>query len=88
MNNWINRLAIFAVVGAILSSAVLVGCGGGDDDADTAVNNTAPAMEGEGLITQTVKLWPRAILTNKIRKPARKSGLSCFCTGKCLYSSS
>jgi hypothetical protein len=40
MNNWIQRLAIFAVVGAILSSAVLVGCGGGDEE--PAANN-APA---------------------------------------------
>ena len=41
MNNWINRLAIFAVVGAILSSAVLVGCGSKSDDADTnATTNT------------------------------------------------
>ena len=44
MNNWINRLAIFAVVGAILSSAVLVGCGGNDAAEDTATNNAAPAM--------------------------------------------
>ena len=45
MNNWINRLAIFAVVGAILSSAVLVGCGGNSDEADTntAAANAAPA---------------------------------------------
>ena len=43
MNNWINRLAIFAVVGAILSSAVLVGCGGNAEE-DTATNNAAPAM--------------------------------------------
>lgn len=43
MNNWIQRLAIFAVVGAILSSAVLVGCGGGDNDDNTAAaNNAAP----------------------------------------------
>lgn len=41
MNNWINRIAIFAVVGAILSSAVLVGCGSKSDDADTnTVTNT------------------------------------------------
>ena len=41
MNNWINRIAIFAVVGAILSSAVLVGCGSKSDDADTnAATNT------------------------------------------------
>ena len=38
MNNWINRLAIFAVVGAILSSAVLVGCGGNNADEDTTGN--------------------------------------------------
>ncbi len=47
MNNWINRLAIFAVVGAILSSAVLVGCGGNAAEDDTAANSTAvnaPAM--------------------------------------------
>ena len=37
MNNWMSRIAIFAVLGAILSSAVLVGCGGnGGDDAGTA----------------------------------------------------
>ncbi len=43
MNNWINRLAIFAVVGAILSSAVLVGCGGNADETDTNAANTAMA---------------------------------------------
>jgi hypothetical protein len=41
MKNWMQRLAIFAVLGAILSSAVLVGCGGGGDSDDT--NNAAPA---------------------------------------------
>ena len=40
MNNWINRLAIFAVVGAILSSAVLVGCGKSDDEAAANTTNT------------------------------------------------
>jgi hypothetical protein len=34
-----KRFAIFAVLGAILSSAVLVGCGGGGDEA--ATDNTA-----------------------------------------------
>lgn len=48
MNNWINRLAIFAVVGAILSSAVLVGCGGSSDEDTNAVANVAkPAADGE-----------------------------------------
>jgi len=44
MKNWMQRLAVFAVLGAILSSAVLVGCGGGGDD-DSAANNAAPAAE-------------------------------------------
>lgn len=41
MNNWMSRIAIFAVLGAILSSAVLVGCGGngGDDSANAATNS-------------------------------------------------
>ncbi len=48
MNNWINRFAIFAVVGAILSSAVLVGCGGDNNDAaDNAVVAPKPAADGE-----------------------------------------
>ena len=51
MNNWINRLAIFAVVGAILSSAVLVGCGPKADDTAADVNaasaNAAPAPAAE-----------------------------------------
>lgn len=46
MNNWINRLAIFAVVGAILSSAVLVGCGGGEEEDTNAP--TAPAKDKMG----------------------------------------
>ena len=46
MNNWINRLAIFAVVGAVLSSAVLVGCGNNADDtaADTNATGNTTAM--------------------------------------------
>ncbi len=42
MNNWINRFAIFAVVGAILSSAVLVGCAG---DAEEEAPANGAAME-------------------------------------------
>ena len=48
MNNWINRLAIFAVVGAILSSAVLVGCGGDAAEDTNAVTNAAPAGGADG----------------------------------------
>ena len=42
MKNWISRLAVFAVIGAVLSSAVLVGCGGGGED-DAAANATGNA---------------------------------------------
>ncbi len=49
MTNWMQRLAVFAVLGAILSSAVLVGCGSKEED-DSAGNNAAsaaPKEEGE-----------------------------------------
>ena len=46
--NWMSRIAIFAVLGAILSSAVLVGCGGGDaDDSNAATTNTT-TKDAEG----------------------------------------
>lgn len=41
-NNWMQRLAIFAILGAVLSSAVLVGCGGGEED-DTATTTATKA---------------------------------------------
>ena len=47
MNNWINRLAIFAVVGAILSSAVLVGCGTPEEDETPANVATETETDGE-----------------------------------------
>ena len=50
MNNWMNRLAILAVVGAILSSALMVGCGNSADDDTTAANTAnvvAPAAGDE-----------------------------------------
>ena len=43
MNNWINRLALIAIVGAALSSAVLVGCGNSADTTDTNAAMNAPA---------------------------------------------
>ena len=46
MKNWTQRFAIFAVLGAILSSAMLVGCGGGEEDGGTT-NNAANAAVGE-----------------------------------------
>lgn len=48
MNNWINRLAIFAVVGAILSSAVLVGCGSpAEEDTNVAAPKDKAPADGE-----------------------------------------
>jgi len=49
MNNWMSRIAIFAVIGAILSSAVLVGCGSGDtgDSTNAATTNKAATTTTE-----------------------------------------
>ena len=39
-----NRFALLAILGAIISSAALVGCGNSDDGGDEgAANNAAPA---------------------------------------------
>jgi len=45
MNNWMSRIAIFAVLGAILSSAVLVGCGGNNADDSNAATTTNSAAK-------------------------------------------
>jgi hypothetical protein len=47
MKNWTQRLAIFAFLGAILSSAVLVGCGGGGDEDTANTTPTTAAAEAE-----------------------------------------
>ena len=49
MKNWTQRFAIFAVLGAILSSAMLVGCGGGDDaeTTNTTTNTTTTTEKDE-----------------------------------------
>jgi hypothetical protein len=47
MKNWTQRLAIFAFLGAILSSAVLVGCGGGDEGDGAATNNATTSTEAD-----------------------------------------
>ncbi len=44
--NWMSRITIFAILGAILSSAVLVGCGGGDAEETTATNTSAMNTAG------------------------------------------
>ena len=43
MKNWMQRLTLFAAVGAILSSAVLVGCGGGDEEVPAGNTGNTPA---------------------------------------------
>lgn len=40
MKNLFGRFAIMAVVGTLLCSAFVVGCGGGDDDATNTSNTT------------------------------------------------
>jgi hypothetical protein len=47
MKNWTQRLAIFAFLGAILSSAVLVGCGGGGDEDSANTTPTTAASDSE-----------------------------------------
>jgi hypothetical protein len=44
MQKWMNRFALLAVLGGLLASALVVGCGGNNDDENTAApGNTAPA---------------------------------------------
>lgn len=47
MKNWMQRFTLFAVVGAILSSAVLVGCGGGDAEEGNTTTTTTNKTETE-----------------------------------------
>jgi hypothetical protein len=35
MKNWMNRFAILTVLGAVLGSALVMGCGGGDTETTT-----------------------------------------------------
>lgn len=46
MKNFNKRFVIFAVLGAILSSALLVGCGNSSDDSGTA-NATPTKAESD-----------------------------------------
>lgn len=45
MKNWTSRFAVLMVAGAIMCSALMVGCGGNSEEegATNAVNNAAPA---------------------------------------------
>ncbi len=48
MKNWTQRFAILAVLGAIISSSMLVGCGGpAEDDAAPNAANAAPKDDAE-----------------------------------------
>ena len=40
MSNWFGRFAILTVVGALLCSALVVGCGGGGDEGGGDAENT------------------------------------------------
>jgi hypothetical protein len=41
MSNWLGRFAILTVLGALLCSALVVGCGGGGDADDAASDTNA-----------------------------------------------
>jgi hypothetical protein len=45
MQKWMNRFALLAVVGSLLASALVVGCGGDDaaEEGTPATNNTTTA---------------------------------------------
>jgi hypothetical protein len=43
-----NRFALLAILGAVLGSALIMGCGGGDTGDDAATNNTANAAGDAG----------------------------------------
>ncbi len=43
MKNWTSRFVVLMVAGAIMCSALMVGCGGGNSDG-TATSGSAPAV--------------------------------------------
>jgi hypothetical protein len=45
MKNWTSRFAVLMVAGAIMCSAMIVGCGGGDDEDTTNTTNTTTTTE-------------------------------------------
>jgi hypothetical protein len=45
MQKWMNRFALLAVLGGLLASALVVGCGGGDED-ETPVQGGNTAANG------------------------------------------
>ena len=47
MNNLTKRFAIFLVLGALLSSALLVGCGSKSEDESTTTNTATPKKDAE-----------------------------------------
>jgi hypothetical protein len=47
MKKSISRFALMAILGSILSSAFMVGCGGGGDD-ESAPANTAKKTDADG----------------------------------------
>ena len=43
MTNWMNRFALLAAIVGIMGSALVMGCGGGDEDDAAPANNAANA---------------------------------------------
>ncbi len=39
MKKWMSRFALLAVVGSLLASALVVGCGGGEEDTTSDANS-------------------------------------------------
>jgi len=42
MKKWMSRFAVLAVVGTLLASALVVGCGGGEEDTGDTAGTNAP----------------------------------------------
>lgn len=55
MNNWNSRIALFAVIGAILSSVIFAGCG---NSSDSASGNAAGNMANGGQPTHDTTSKP------------------------------
>jgi hypothetical protein len=50
MQKWMNRFALLAVLGGLLASALVVGCGGGEEE-DAGTGTTAGNSGNAGTTT-------------------------------------
>ncbi len=48
MKKSINRFALMAILGSVLCSAFMVGCGGGGDDDSNATNAANKSTDADG----------------------------------------